>query len=110
MGAGAKSDLTRIQIADISDTVYDHLARCVRRGLRLLGVNSGIPLSSTPPKYQEMSNYYHSESKLAMSPPLAQTFIPSVVRNIGNDHIFIGSTGPIYRLKAARVEEEDSRR
>ncbi len=44
MGAGAKSDPTRIQIADISDTVYDPLARCVRRGLRLLGVNSGIPV------------------------------------------------------------------
>lgn len=46
-------------------------------------------------------------SKLTMSPPLAQTSIPSVVRNIGADHIFIGSTvGPSVLLKAARVEEE----
>ena len=46
-------------------------------------------------------------SKLVMSPPLAQTSIPSIVRNIGNDHIFIGSTvGPSVLLKAARVEEE----
>jgi len=34
-------------------------------------------------------------SKLVMSPPLAQTSIPSIVRNLGNDHIFIGTTvGP----------------
>jgi cleavage and polyadenylation specificity factor subunit 1 len=46
-------------------------------------------------------------SKLMVSPPLAQTSIPSLVRNIGNDHIFIGSTvGPSVLLKAARVEEE----
>ncbi|KZW02294.1 hypothetical protein EXIGLDRAFT_735761 [Exidia glandulosa HHB12029] len=34
MGAGAKSDPTRIQIADISETTYDPLARAVRRKLR----------------------------------------------------------------------------
>lgn len=44
MGAGAKCDPTRIQISDISHTVYDPLARSVRRRLRLLGVNSGIPV------------------------------------------------------------------
>ncbi|KAF7296265.1 ThiF domain-containing protein [Mycena chlorophos] len=44
MGAGAKSDPTRIQIADISQTIYDPLARSVRRRLRLLGVPSGIPV------------------------------------------------------------------
>ncbi|KAF9453340.1 hypothetical protein P691DRAFT_801156 [Macrolepiota fuliginosa MF-IS2] len=44
MGAGAKCDPTRIQISDISSTVYDPLARSVRRRLRLLGVNSGIPV------------------------------------------------------------------
>ncbi|KAJ7050246.1 ubiquitin-protein ligase molybdopterin-converting factor [Mycena amicta] len=44
MGAGAKTDPMRIQIADISDTVYDPLARAVRRRLRLLGVSSGIPV------------------------------------------------------------------
>lgn len=46
-------------------------------------------------------------SKLTMSPPLAQTSIPSIARNIGNDHIFVGSTvGPSVLLKAAHVEEE----
>ncbi|KAI0786980.1 ubiquitin-protein ligase molybdopterin-converting factor [Abortiporus biennis] len=44
MGAGAKNDPTRVQISDISYTVYDPLARSVRRRLRLQGVNSGIPV------------------------------------------------------------------
>ncbi len=44
MGAGAKCDPTRIQISDISYTIYDPLARSVRRRLRLLGVSSGIPV------------------------------------------------------------------
>ncbi|KAH7883011.1 hypothetical protein F5I97DRAFT_1938888 [Phlebopus sp. FC_14] len=44
MGAGAKCDPTRVQISDISYTVYDPLARSVRRRLRLLGVSSGIPV------------------------------------------------------------------
>ncbi|KAF9011788.1 ubiquitin-protein ligase molybdopterin-converting factor [Cyathus striatus] len=44
MGAGAKCDPTRIQISDISFTMYDPLARAVRRRLRLQGVTSGIPV------------------------------------------------------------------
>src|SRR5882724_10482166 len=44
MGAGAKSDPTRIQIADISETVYDPLARAVRQRLRAAGVRDGIPV------------------------------------------------------------------
>jgi tRNA A37 threonylcarbamoyladenosine dehydratase len=44
MGAGVKCDPTRIQISDISGTVYDPLARSVRQRLRSLGVVSGIPV------------------------------------------------------------------
>ncbi|KNZ75376.1 hypothetical protein J132_03416 [Termitomyces sp. J132] len=35
---------TRIQISDISSTIYDPLARSVRRRLRSQGVSSGIPV------------------------------------------------------------------
>lgn len=46
-------------------------------------------------------------SKLVLSPPLAQTSVPSLVKNLGEDHIFVGSTvGPSVLLKAAHVEEE----
>ncbi|KAF9057003.1 CPSF A subunit region-domain-containing protein [Panaeolus papilionaceus] len=48
-------------------------------------------------------------SKLMMGPPLAQSSVPSVVRNLGDDHIFIGSTiGPSVLVKALHVEEEIS--
>ncbi|KND03762.1 uncharacterized protein SPPG_01218 [Spizellomyces punctatus DAOM BR117] len=42
MGAGAKADPSRIQIADISETFEDPLARATRRGLKLKGVESGV--------------------------------------------------------------------
>ncbi|KAF9460288.1 CPSF A subunit region-domain-containing protein [Collybia nuda] len=46
-------------------------------------------------------------SKLTMSTALAQTTIPSVVRRITNEHIFVGSSvGPSVLLKAVHVEEE----
>ncbi|WRT68055.1 uncharacterized protein IL334_005030 [Kwoniella shivajii] len=44
MGAGAKKDSTRVQIADITNTYEDPLARSVRRKLRMNGVNGGIPV------------------------------------------------------------------
>lgn len=44
MGAGGKCDPTRIQIADISNTTEDGLARAVRFKLRKEGVSSGIPV------------------------------------------------------------------
>lgn len=44
MGAGCKSDPTRIAVADISISTEDPLSRSTRRRLRVLGVNSGIPV------------------------------------------------------------------
>lgn len=51
-------------------------------------------------------------SKLTTSPPFAQSSIPSIAMNIGNNDIFTGRTagrtvGPSVLLKAAHVEEED---
>jgi len=50
MGAGTKSDPTRIQIADLSATHYDPLARAVRQRLRAtLSRSSRLDLSTPPP-------------------------------------------------------------
>ncbi|KAJ7196170.1 hypothetical protein B0H12DRAFT_1331698 [Mycena haematopus] len=51
MGAGAKSDPTRIQIADLADTIYDPLARAVRTRLRraLSFSSSSSPSPPLPP-------------------------------------------------------------
>lgn len=42
MGSGCKSDPTRIQIGDISETTEDPLSRSTRRSLRARGIEKGI--------------------------------------------------------------------
>jgi tRNA threonylcarbamoyladenosine dehydratase len=44
MGAGCKSDPSRICIGDISQSTEDPLSRSTRRRLRILGVKDGIPV------------------------------------------------------------------
>lgn len=44
MGAGCKSDPTRVFIGDISASTDDPLSRSTRRKLRMLGVKDGIPV------------------------------------------------------------------
>lgn len=45
MGAGCKSDPTRVYIGDISGSTEDPLSRTTRRRLRMLGVSEGIPVA-----------------------------------------------------------------
>ncbi|KAL8704114.1 MAG: hypothetical protein Q9201_002728 [Fulgogasparrea decipioides] len=44
MGAGCKSDPTRIFVGDISASIEDPLSRTTRRKLKLLGVSEGVPV------------------------------------------------------------------
>jgi len=44
MGAGCKSDPTRICVGDIATSIEDPLSKATRRRLRLLGVKDGIPV------------------------------------------------------------------
>ncbi|EGS23003.1 uncharacterized protein CTHT_0014830 [Thermochaetoides thermophila DSM 1495] len=44
MGAGTKSDPTRVMVGDISASFEDALSRATRRKLKLKGVTSGIPV------------------------------------------------------------------
>ena len=44
MGAGCKSDPTRVCIGDISASTEDPLSRATRRRLKVLGVKEGIPV------------------------------------------------------------------
>jgi tRNA threonylcarbamoyladenosine dehydratase len=44
MGAGCKSDPSRISIGDISVSIEDPLSKSVRRRLRISGVKDGIPV------------------------------------------------------------------
>jgi tRNA A37 threonylcarbamoyladenosine dehydratase len=44
MGAGCKSDPTRICVGDISQSIEDPLSKATRRRLRIAGVEHGIPV------------------------------------------------------------------
>jgi tRNA threonylcarbamoyladenosine dehydratase len=44
MGAGCKSDPTKVCIGDISASIEDPLSRATRRRLKILGVKEGIPV------------------------------------------------------------------
>ncbi|KAJ1873629.1 hypothetical protein LPJ71_011740, partial [Coemansia sp. S17] len=58
MGAGMKSDPSRVQIADISDTFEDPMSRAVRRRLKLRGIMSGVNVvysTEKPGKVQLLS-------------------------------------------------------
>jgi len=44
MGAGCKSNLTRVCVGDISASIGDPLSRATRRRLKILGVKEGIPV------------------------------------------------------------------
>lgn len=44
MGASAKSDPTRVNVGDITNTEEDPLARAVRRRLKIRGITTGIPV------------------------------------------------------------------
>ncbi|KAF7728889.1 hypothetical protein EC973_005284 [Apophysomyces ossiformis] len=50
MGAGAKADPSRIQIADISETFEDPLARAVRRKLKKMGIEKGLSVAYSTEK------------------------------------------------------------
>jgi tRNA threonylcarbamoyladenosine dehydratase len=56
MGAGTKSDPTRIQIADLSATHYDPLARAVRQHLRAVLSRSERSSPPTPPSSDPSSS------------------------------------------------------
>lgn len=43
MGAGTKSDPTRVVVGDIGSSAEDRLSRATRRRLKLLGITGGIP-------------------------------------------------------------------
>ncbi|RKP38054.1 hypothetical protein BJ085DRAFT_19778 [Dimargaris cristalligena] len=65
MGAGAKCDPSRVQISDISETFEDPLARAVRRSLKKMGVNGGIPVVYSTEKPGQVRLLPLDESRVA---------------------------------------------
>ncbi|KAI9620876.1 hypothetical protein H4Q26_013548 [Puccinia striiformis f. sp. tritici PST-130] len=58
LGAASKADPSRIQIADISMTFEDPLARSVRRRLRQNGIIHGVPVVYSTESLMKTSDYF----------------------------------------------------
>ncbi|GED58827.1 tRNA threonylcarbamoyladenosine dehydratase [Brevibacillus formosus] len=86
MGAANKMDPTRFEVADISQTSYDPIAKVIRRELRKSGIYKGVKVvySREIPvtvrvdvREQIVSNPNSPISKVRM-PPASNAFVPSV--------------------------------
>ena len=74
MGSACKADPSRVQIADISSTSEDKLAKSVRSRLKRKGINSGIPVIYSTEKPQVKILGLHDE---ASSEPKEFATLPS---------------------------------
>ena len=78
MGAGCKSDPTRLNVGDISNSLEDPLSKSTRRRLRILGINSGIPVvfSTEKPGPGKASLLTIPDSELSKGTPDALAVLP----------------------------------
>ncbi|ETT82414.1 tRNA threonylcarbamoyladenosine dehydratase [Viridibacillus sp. FSL R5-0477] len=86
MGAANKMDPTRFQIADISKTHTDPLAKVIRVKLRKEGIKKGIPVifsDESPivvrPDVVQTVGKPEAEIRKAQLPPSSNAFVPSSV-------------------------------
>jgi tRNA A37 threonylcarbamoyladenosine dehydratase len=85
MGAANKMDPTRFQIADISKTHTDPLAKVIRTKLRKEGITKGVtvvfsdesPIVARPEVVEEVGNP-NAQIRKAKMPPSSNAFVPSV--------------------------------
>jgi tRNA A37 threonylcarbamoyladenosine dehydratase len=86
MGAANKMDPTRFQIADISQTHTDPIARAIRGHLKKAGIKKGIPVvfsDESPIVIREDVRQYvgndEAPTRKGQMPPSSNAFVPSVV-------------------------------
>ena len=68
MGAARKLDPTAFRVVDISETFNDPLARVVRKGLRDLGITSGVKVVFSPELPQEPPQDADDDKEAATAP------------------------------------------
>lgn len=86
MGAANKMDPTRFQVADISKTTYDPIARVIRQKLRKEGIKKGVKVvfsTEAPMKpRQDVTDKIVPENapdrRKAKQPPASNAFVPPV--------------------------------
>jgi len=87
MGAANKMDPTRFQVADISKTTMDPLARVIRTSLRKDGIKKGVkvvfstekPMKPREDITQKIVPDDAPERRKAKQPPASNAFVPPVV-------------------------------
>ncbi|ATH59923.1 MULTISPECIES: tRNA threonylcarbamoyladenosine dehydratase [Staphylococcus] len=108
MGAANKTDPTRFQIADISKTYMDPMAKLIRRKLKKLGVYKGVPVvfSDESPivireDVKETVGDANAPTRKAQMPPSSNAFVPSAVGLICASYVIndILKDIPVTRIK-----------
>jgi len=102
MGAANKLDPTRFQIADISKTHTDPLAKVIRTRLRKKGISKGVPVifSDESPiiiREEVVAHVGNEESDIRKEsmPPASNAFVPSVVGLIAASWVIRSVIAPI---------------
>ncbi|GAC40952.1 tRNA threonylcarbamoyladenosine dehydratase [Paenibacillus popilliae] len=86
MGAANKMDPTRFQVADISKTSVDPIARVIRQKLRKDGINKGVnvvfsteePLKPRADVTEKIVPEQAPDIRKAKQPPASNSFVPPV--------------------------------
>ncbi|MFT8322901.1 MAG: tRNA threonylcarbamoyladenosine dehydratase [Bacillus sp. (in: firmicutes)] len=110
MGAANKMDPTRFQIADISKTHTDPIAKVVRTRLRKEGIRKGIPVvfSDESPiiireDIRKVVGKDDAAIRKAKMPPSSNAFVPSVAGLIMASHVM---KELLSDIKITRVKDE----
>jgi tRNA threonylcarbamoyladenosine dehydratase len=110
MGAANKMDPTRFQIADISKTHTDPLAKVIRLKLRKEGIRKGIPVvfSDESPivireDVRKVVGNDQAEIRKAQMPPSSNAFVPSVAGLIMASYVV---RQLLSDIKITRVRDE----
>lgn len=110
MGAANKMDPTRFQIADISKTHTDPIAKVIRTRLRKEGIRKGIPVvfSDESPivireDVRKVVGNDKAEIRKAKMPPSSNAFVPSVAGLIMGSYVV---RELLKDIKITRVADE----
>jgi tRNA A37 threonylcarbamoyladenosine dehydratase len=94
MGAANKTDPTKFEVADISKTSYDPIAKVIRQKLRKEGIQKGIKVvysTESPIRIrEEVRKEIASDDapiRKAKMPPSSNAFVPSVAGLIMAGHV-----------------------
>ena len=111
MGAANKMDPTRFQIADISKTHTDPIAKVIRTRLRKEGIRKGIPVvfSDESPivireDVRKVVGKENAPIRKAKMPPSSNAFVPSVAGLIMASHVV---KELLSEIKISRVNDEN---